>query len=171
MHIRRSDSFLSFKNPLLKIGRAAAKPTYNNHNPIDLKFLTKLRLGLSHLNEHKFKHNFQDCVNPLWSCSLKIESLSHFFVHCHYSTNIGATILDDLQSVDINIPSFSENELVNLILHGILNFNPNRNNKNLSSSISFIVKSGSLVARFCKRNWKYVDDETSNIHSHLMFQF
>ena len=109
MQIRRSESFLSFKNSLLKIGRPTAKPTYNIHNPIGLKFLTRLRLGLSHLNEHKFKHNFQDCVNPLCSCSLEIESLSHFFLHCHHFTNIRATLLDDLQSVDRDIPSFSDN--------------------------------------------------------------
>ena len=27
------------------------------------KYLTRLRLGLCHLNEHKFSHNFQDCLN------------------------------------------------------------------------------------------------------------
>ena len=55
MQIRRSESFLSFENSLLKIGRPTAKPTYKIYNPIGLKFLTKLKLGLSHLNEHKFK--------------------------------------------------------------------------------------------------------------------
>ena len=44
VQIRRSESFLSFKNSLLKIGRPTTKPTYNIHNPIGLKFLTKLRL-------------------------------------------------------------------------------------------------------------------------------
>ena len=64
VQIRRSESFLFFKNSLLKIGQPTAKPTYSIHNPIGLKFLTRLRLGLSHINEHKFKHNFKDCVNP-----------------------------------------------------------------------------------------------------------
>ena len=116
MQIRRSESFLFFKNSLLKIGQPTAKPTYNIHNPIGLKFLTRLRPGLGHLNEHKFKHNFQDCVNPLRSCSLEIESLSHFFPHYHHFTNINATLLDDLHSVDRNI-SFSHNELVDLLLY------------------------------------------------------
>ena len=31
----------------------------------------------SHLNEHKFRHNFQDCLNPLCSCSLEIEDTVH----------------------------------------------------------------------------------------------
>ena len=67
VQVRRSESFLSFKNSLLKIGRPIAKPTYNIHKPIGLKFLTRLRPGLSHLNEHKFKHNVQDWINSLCS--------------------------------------------------------------------------------------------------------
>ena len=96
MQIRRSGSFLFFKNSLLKTGQPTAKPTYNIHNPIGLKFLTRLRL---------------------------------------------ATLLDDLLSVDRNIPSFSDNELVDLLLYGSPHFNLNQNNKILSSSISFIIKS------------------------------
>ena len=141
IQIRMSESFLSFKNFLLKIGRPTAKPTHNIHNPIGLKFLTSLRLGLSHLNKHKFKHNFQDCVNPLCSCSLETESLSHFFLHCHHFRNILVTLFDDLQSVDRNIPSFSVNELVDLLLYGSPNFNLNQNNMIPSSSISLIIKS------------------------------
>ena len=50
---------------------------YNIFDPIGLKFLTRLRLGFSHLNEHRFRHSFQDCMNPLSSCSLEIEDTSH----------------------------------------------------------------------------------------------
>ena len=63
MQIRRTESFLFFKNSLLKIGGPTAKPTCNIHNLIGLKFLARLRLGLSHLNEHKLKHNFQEIWN------------------------------------------------------------------------------------------------------------
>ena len=31
---------------------------YNIFDPKGLKFLTRLGLGLSHLNEHRFRHNF-----------------------------------------------------------------------------------------------------------------
>ena len=141
MQIKRSEYFESLESSSLKIGRPTAKPTYNIHNPIGLKFLTRVRLGLIHHNERKFKHNFQDCANSLCSCSLEIESFSHFFLHCHYFTNIRATLLDDLKSVDANIPSFSDNELMDLVLYGSLKFNSNQNNKILSSSISFIIKS------------------------------
>ena len=145
---------MSFKNSLQKIGQATAKPTYKIHNPIGLKFLNRLRLGLSHLNEHKFKHDFQDCINPLCSCSLGIESLSHFFLHCHCFTNICATFLDDLQPVDRNIPSFSDNELVDLLLYRSPNFNVNQNNKILHSAISFIIKSNRFCGSLFKKELK-----------------
>ena len=50
---------------------------YNIFDPIGLKLLTRLSLGCSHLYEHKFKHNFQDCLNPPCSCSLEIEDTVH----------------------------------------------------------------------------------------------
>ena len=37
-----------------------------SHNHKAIKFITRLRLVLSYLREHLFKHNFQDLVNPIW---------------------------------------------------------------------------------------------------------
>ena len=73
--IRQSSTLLTFRNSLLKIGRHAPKLVYNIHNANSLKLLTRLRLGLSCLNEHEFNHNFKACVNPLCACSLKVESI------------------------------------------------------------------------------------------------
>ena len=39
---------------------------YNNFE--GLKLLTRMRLGLGYLADHKFRHNFQDCLNPICSC-------------------------------------------------------------------------------------------------------
>ena len=47
--LRKSESLPYFRNALLSIGRPTAKPIYNIHNPIGLKLLTRLRLGLIHL--------------------------------------------------------------------------------------------------------------------------
>ena len=49
-----------------------------------IKYLTRLRLGQSHLNDHKFRHNLKDCLNPLYPESLEVESTIHYFLHCHY---------------------------------------------------------------------------------------
>ena len=108
-----------------------------------------LRLGLSHLNQHKFNHNFQDCLNPLCSCGLEVESVSHFFLGCHYYLNIRSTILNELQSIDINLLNQEDNIVAEFLLYGSTKFNTNQNFRLLSSSIDYILKSerfsGSLL--------------------------
>ena len=42
--------------------------SFNCHNPEDIKFMTRCRLGLfgliwAHLRRHKSKHSFQDSIN------------------------------------------------------------------------------------------------------------
>ena len=69
-----------FRNYLIKRIRPLAAPVYNIHDPLGLKLLTRLRLGLSHLIEHRFNHNFESCLNPLCTCSLEVESTTHFFL-------------------------------------------------------------------------------------------
>ena len=76
--LRNSISYNIFKNSLLEIGRPMPKPTFNIHNPLRLKQLTRLRLGLNHLNQHRFNHNFEDCINPLCLYSLEVESTAQF---------------------------------------------------------------------------------------------
>ena len=86
--VRNAKSFLIFKNLLLKIGRPIQNSVFKIHDPLGIKLLTRLRVGLSHLNEHRFRHNFQDCLNPLCSCSLEVESNIHFFLHCQILYNL-----------------------------------------------------------------------------------
>ena len=85
--IINSKSLEIFKSKLLAFIRPVQRSVYSVFNPQGLKFLTQLRLGQSHLNEHRFTDNFKDCINPLCSCSLEVENTLHFFLHCqHYST-------------------------------------------------------------------------------------
>ena len=77
---QQSETMLSFRNSLLKTGWLIPKPIYKIHNPTGLALLNRLRLRPSHLNHHEFNHSFRDCVNPLCSCSLEIESPFDFFL-------------------------------------------------------------------------------------------
>ena len=86
--------FMIFKNLLLKIGRPIQNSIFKIHDPLGIKLLTRLRVGLSHLNEHRFRHNFQDCLNPLCSCSLEVESNIHFFLHCQHFIQSHQTLVD-----------------------------------------------------------------------------
>ena len=68
LNIRNSESLNIFKKTLLNFIRPSGSTVFNCHNPKGVKLLTRLRLGLSHLREHKFKHSFQDSLNPIRSC-------------------------------------------------------------------------------------------------------
>ena len=123
--IRKSKSYAIFRNALLKIGRPNQCSIYRIHNPVGLKLLTRLRLGLSHLNEHRFNHNFQSCINPLCSCSLAIESTTHFLLHCHHFSNIGSALLNTVNEVlgsITNISDLSNCALVKILLFGDQNY-------------------------------------------------
>ena len=79
LSIGNSESILIFKSKLLSFIRPVQTNISNTFDTKGLKFLTRLRLRLSHLNEHRFWHNFQDCLNPWCSCSLKIENIHIIF--------------------------------------------------------------------------------------------
>ena len=63
--ICQAPSYSVFRKALLDFIRPTANSTFGTNDVSGLKLLTRLRVGFSHLREHKFKHNFQDTLNPL----------------------------------------------------------------------------------------------------------
>ena len=114
----RNASLTVFKKHLLKEIRPVPLSVYNICNPNSLKPLTRLRLGLSHLNEHRFNRNFEDCINPLCTCSFDIVLTSHFFLHCHYHDSIRHMMFNELCEVNVNLPNASDEKLENIRLYG-----------------------------------------------------
>ena len=106
-----------------------------------IRLLTRLRLGLSHLNEHRFNHNFDNCINPLCTCTLETESTTRFFLHCYFYSNIRKILLVDLHVININIKNFPETVFTDLLLYGKSSFDKIQNKKILTTSIKYIVDS------------------------------
>ena len=80
-NIWNSETLNIFKSKILKFIRATASSIFGGHNAIRVKLLTRLQLGLSQLREHKFKHNFQDALNPLVAeKKLKLLLIFSFYV-------------------------------------------------------------------------------------------
>ena len=139
---------LSFRNALLKVGQPTPKPKYNILGPNVLMLMNRLRLGFSHLNEHKFKHNFKECVNRLCFYSLQVESVSKYFLTCHYFRDTRKSLFNELQLVDENIFNQSENEMVQLLVYGINKFKFQQNCSILKSLNSSLISErfrGSLI--------------------------
>ena len=87
--------------------------TYGVLNLTGLKLLTRVRLGLSQLNNHEFNHNFTDCVNPL--C---VENNVHFLLHYHYISMQRQTLKNNIKSIDKDIINETDSYLVNILLFG-----------------------------------------------------
>ena len=73
--IKNLRSLSTFKKALLVFCKT--EENSNVHNPIGVKYLDRLRLNFSYLNENKFRHNFRDTVNPLCCCNTETETTSH----------------------------------------------------------------------------------------------
>ena len=67
----RTSSFNIFRANLLKIIRLITNSILAIFNPVGIKLITRLQLGLSHVNEHRFNHNLNNCINPLCTCSIQ----------------------------------------------------------------------------------------------------
>ena len=129
-----------FRKRMFNLIRPKCNETYRIHNPIGLKLLTRLRFGLSHLSDHKFNHNFRDCINPLCSCSLSIEKNVHFFLRCHHFSLQRQTLMNNIKSIDKDNINASNSDLVNILLFGSSKYQYHINSKILSFSIDFILK-------------------------------
>ena len=123
----------------MKIIQPIPNSVFGIFNPLGLRLITRLWLGLSHLNEHRFKHNFNDCINPLCTCSLDLESTVHYFLRCNYYNSARISLLNDLNSVDKILLSLSGLSLVNILLFGGPQFNKSQNAYILNSSIKYIL--------------------------------
>ena len=98
INIKNSMSISLFQSRLLSFIRPNESNIYNIFDPIGLKLLTYFHLGLSHLNEHKFCHNFHDCLNPFCSWSLKIEDTTHYLLHCQHFSNHCCDLISSVKS-------------------------------------------------------------------------
>ena len=80
--IRHAPSIDAFKTKLLSKIRPLPKSVFRIHDPTGLSYLTQLRVGLSKLNFHKFKHIFRDTINPMCPTNDVIEDTEHFLLLC-----------------------------------------------------------------------------------------
>ena len=104
------------------------------------KWLTRLRLGLSHLHEHKFKHNFQDTINPFCYCRQEIETTTHFLLHCPQYSNNRTTFLNKIKSLINNFQDKNDLALTNLLLYGDMSLSTETNKSILNSTIDFLLE-------------------------------
>ena len=118
LSLRNSASYNLFKKSILKFIRPSPTKIFQYHNPKGIKLVTRLRLSLGHHQEHKFKHSFQDTLNPLCSCGHDIETAPHYFLHCPLFHAERSTLLNNINEIDRTIFNKIESVVTRILLYG-----------------------------------------------------
>ena len=130
---------MGFKKP-------KANSVYNCNSSKRLKFVTILSLDLSQLREHKYKHSFQDSMNPLFSCSLDVESTIDYFLHCRLFTTKRHTLLNTISQIDNKFWDSSESDLIHLLFG-----DPSKDTETNAEILNATVNYVSMTKRFDER--------------------
>ena len=137
LSIRNSESLSIFKKCILKFIRPSPSSTHNCFNTKGIKYLTRLRLGLSHLHEHKFKHGFLDSLNPIRNGGLDIEITCHFLLHCPNFINERTLLLNDISRIKKDTLPSCETAFVKLLSYGDDSFDSATNTLILNASLEY----------------------------------
>ena len=141
--IRSSPSLIIFKTKLNKIIRSIPKQVFGIHDPTGLAALTQLRVGLSVLNFHKFRHNFSDTLNPMCPINDGIEHTEHFLLHCHSYNLLRNNLLNHVQATLLSngLSNLSTEELISIILYGDVRLPYESNKTIIEATLEFIESS------------------------------
>ena len=144
INIRKYSSINVFKKERLKFIRLEQNSAYNINDTKGLTLLPRLRLGLSHLGDHKFRHNFQDCVPSMGSCGQDIETTTPFLLHCPNHHCARKTLFHKVNQVSGTISRQSDSTITKILLFGDNKLDLEANEILLMSIIELI----SLTERF-----------------------
>merc|ERR1712074_278261 len=142
LEIKSSISLSVFKKKIFNITRPKRREMYQILDRKGTKWIYQLRVGLSPLKSHKFRHNFQDLHNDICTCLLGSESSLHFFHECTNYVVIRQDLLNEVIPIlsSKNIP-FDNEILLRILLYGHDDLNHHDNKNILLASIEYVKKS------------------------------
>lgn len=88
--------------------------TYGIHNTTGLKLLTRIKLGLSYLNDHKLNHILTGTISTHFVCAFA-ENKVHFFKHFLMQRQ---TLVNNVKSIDKYIINEAVSDLGNILYFG-----------------------------------------------------
>ena len=144
-HSLKLGSKLKYIKSILQFIRPSPYRTFNCHNPIEIKLIARLRLGLSHLQCSKLKHNFLDCLNPICCCDKDIETTGHYLLYCPIFSDERSIFLDKIRSIDESILSGIDSRIFETLLFGISSCNNKKNASILNTTIDYILSTKRFI--------------------------
>ena len=109
------------------------------HNPHGIKLLTRLRVGLSHLREHTFRHNIQDSLDPFCNCVQHFETTIYLFLHCSNYSNQRKTLFEKIINIKRSLSNQNESIIVETLLFRSNGLNDEENAWIIKSTIEYII--------------------------------
>ena len=116
--MKNIDSHAMSREKLLTFVRHLENESYGICDPLGVRLLKISRLGFNQSRQHKFRHNFADTLNPLCSCSLKMEDTEHYFLRSQKTLSFRTTLKNDLNNINSVIASLNPNDLLRVIFYG-----------------------------------------------------
>ncbi len=118
--IRSLPTVSAFKNKLSSLIRPPVKSVFSIHDPKGLAILTQLRVGLSKLNLHKFRHNFKDTIDPMCSINDGIEDTEHYLLFCHLYVVCRRDLLNSVNAIlhQHGLSNLSNKIMLRVLLYG-----------------------------------------------------
>ena len=118
--------------------RPPPKRIFDILDPIVMKWLFQLRVGLSPLQSHKKNNNFSD--TPCDKCHLckRTESLEHVFLNCICFTETRRALLNSVLTLNVNFNQLNPQNKIQLLLYGDTSFSDAINKLLLISTLKFL---------------------------------
>ena len=110
-----------------------------------IKYITRIRIGLSHLQNHKFKHSFWDSIHLICNC---FESVIHYFFDCSLYNNERCALLNSLSKIDHKLLDSADSFLTQTFLFGNSSFTTNSNTKIVTLAINFVLSTNGFDGHF-----------------------
>ena len=117
----------SIQNKISQFHQTQRKLNFKIHDINGIKPLNRLRLHFSHLNEHKFRHNFRATIDPMCSCGLEPETTLHYLLRCNLYFDLRTELLNDICALNPTLKNLSHEKLLNILLYGKVLANKMRN--------------------------------------------
>ena len=122
VEIRNSKSVSAFKKLIKFKKKKKENSLFSIYDPLGVKLLTRLRLQFSHLNEHKFRHGFEDTVNTMCARGSEVETTEHFLLRCHLYSPQRLELFENLQKADASFLTKLKTNLIFFIWFSVSNF-------------------------------------------------
>ena len=109
--LRNIDSIETLKLSILNFVRPRENSVFAVHDISGLKLLTRLRMNFNHLNKHKFRHNFNDTINPMCPCGKEPETTLRYILRCDFYSLYNLELLIDICALNHSLKDISEENL------------------------------------------------------------